>query len=317
MERIKKFSEFAHKPIDENVEPVEEGWKEVLIAGALALGSIKGRGQDRDVASTSPRNNVEYSVSKEKNAEMITVDFGTDFMSGRYKLNDEKSEGIEKKLKEIADFVKKHQSSNISITIFSGESLVPNRDVDGGKDSTGQYKRLPKGGLAKNRASTMQEVVSTFMETLQKNGVMKGKWEINIAQPKIGTAPWKPGDDPGQEKYTREQFVKIALEAKGETPKENEKFSQYAKDGEGVFSSARHRIGEIYVSTRETKDIRDQGNVEGGHQDLLFKTIDKLGKFDGKMYLIPWQWWNKERKTTTMELTDADFEYVKTHFEVK
>jgi hypothetical protein len=312
-----KLKSMVYGAYDESAEPVEEGWKEVLIAGALALSAKGAKSQDRDVASTSPRHNVEYSVSSEKKSNALVLDFGTDFMSGRYKLSDQKSEGVEQKLREIGDFVKKHQNNDIKITIFSGESLVPNRDVDAGKDSTGQYRRLPKGGLAQRRASTMQEVVETFMRTLEKNGVMKGKWQIVVAQPKIGTAQWKPGDDPGQEKYTKEQFVKIGLEVTGETAKADEIFSQYAKDGEGIFNSARHRIGEIYVSTRETKDIRDQGNREGGHQDLLFKTIDKMGKFDGRMYLIPWQWWNKDRSTTTTQLTDEDFEYIKTHFEVK
>lgn len=319
MEKIKKFSEFVSTDMGslhelDHQEKVDEGWKEILIAGALALATGKTKAQDRDIAAV--KQNIEYSVSKEKKAESVTVDFGTDFLSGRYILSDEKSEGVEVKLKEIADFIKKHQNNDIRITIIAGESQVPNRDVDGGKVN-GEYRRLPKGGLAKNRANTMKEVVDVFMKTLVDKGVMKGKYVVNVSDPIIGKTPYKPGEDPGQEKFTKEQFVKIVLEATGETHKETEKFAAYSVLGERIFNSNRHALGDIYVKARETKDIRDAGNTDTGHENLLLRTIDKWGKYDGRKFLIPWQWWNKDRRTTTVVLDDQDWAYVQSHFEVK
>lgn len=309
-----KLKSMVYGAYDEN-ELVEEGWKEVLVAGALSLMAMKARSQD--IASANrPKEKVEYSKSSEKKTDEATVDFGKEFLSGRYKLDDASSKEIEAKLLQIAEFVKAHQNNNISIEIEAGESQVPNRDVDGGKVN-GEYKRMPKGALAQNRANTVKEVVETFMKTLTEKGVTKGEWKITVLDPVIGTTPWKPGDDPKSDTFTAEQFVDVYLSVTGEVSKPVEKYAIYSVLSERIFSSNQHALGDIFVTSRQTSDIRDQGAQDVAHQNFLFKTLNRMGKYDGREFLIPWQWWNKERHTTTTELNDVDWEYVQKHFRVK
>jgi hypothetical protein len=159
------------------------------------------------------------------------------------------------------------------------------------------------------------------MMGLDKQGVFKGAYDIRTGKPVIGTTPYKPGEDPHQDKFTAEQFVNVTVEAEGGAkPSSTVNFSAYAKDGEMIYIPAgpvsNIAIGEIRKTLRDTRDIKDNGLKDGGYQDLLLQEIDKLGKLTGKSYMIPWQWWNKVVGQGHY-LSAEQWQHIQDNFEVK
>lgn len=315
----KKILNFEQFIFESEQERIDEGWKEAIIAGALSLAAIKGGAQltsepgDAKLLLKEPQKK-EYIEKQQKKEEKIVVNFGSEFKSGTYKLNKDKAEDIEEKLGKIGNFVKSYPKADVIIKIEASESKVPNIDAETGA-------RLKVGDLAKKRAEITQDMISTFMENLIKKGVTTGRYFIDV-ETKIGTTDWKPGNDPRDEKYTKEQYVNVSLEVKSEIQVNTADFSAYAIMGERIFrSSNKQAFGDIFYVSRETKNIKDAGIKKSGYQDYLLKTLTsdkefvKTGKtYTGKTYLIPWQWLNKNTPTTGW--SEEHINYILQNFEI-
>lgn len=295
MKHIKRFNE---------VDDINEGMKEWIISGALALASIGGvRGQNLDKGR-------EYSTTQSKSDISIKLDFDNEFRSGNYKHSKIDADSIKKKLSDIAKFVKNNAKKDIIINIKSSESQVPNVDIETGK-------RLPQGALADRRAMNTKELIDDFMKALIDSGEYKGNYRIDTTT-KIGITSYKQGvDDRYDTKYTQEQSVGVNVSATKEIITKSEDFAAYAKGKERIFMNG-HGIGDISYKTKSTTTIRNTGDVYGS--DVLFRTLSservfaETGKMhNGKTYLIPSNWWNQA--TTSNSITPAQFEYIKANFE--
>jgi hypothetical protein len=315
MKYLKRFEDLN---IDVESEKVDEGVKEWILAGALALASSGGLKAQKSTILNQPSNQDYVSQSK-KIDTTITIDFGNEFESGTYKFDKSKAKETQDKLAKIADFVKKYNGSNIKITIEGSESLVPNIDKETGK-------RLPKGGLSKLRVDETKDLIDSYMDSLMGKGMFKGTYDTLT---KMGTTPYKYGESPAQDKFKREQYVKVTLSASGHKEESVNKYAAYSKMGERVFKPNPYggggkALGDIFYRSRATQNINDPGTINTGYEDILLKTLNddkeyaKTGKeYDGKMYLIPSAWWNGKRQTTSNYITDSDLEYIKKNFEVK
>lgn len=312
MKHIKNFNENEEVKIQltrvsddiNNSDQVDEGVKEWILSGALALASAGGLKAQKATTINLPKNQ-EYVSQETKSDTTLSINFGSEFESGTYRFSKDKAKETEVKLNQITDFVKKFNGSNITISIEGSESQVPNIDRETGK-------RLPKGGLSKMRVAETQDLINSHLDSLVGKGIFKGKYDTTT---KIGPTTYKLGENPGQEKFTKEQYVKVTIKASGKSEQKVDKFAAYSQMGDRVFNSNKHAIGDIYFKTRETKDVKDAGNTDTGHEDVLLKTIDKMGNYDGHTYLIPSAWWNKTHNYNT--LSDDLISYIKTNFEVK
>ena len=311
---IKKFNEL-------NNERIDEGVKELIIAGALALASSGGAKAQRSNVTNQPTINREYTTTQSKSTDTsITVDFGSEFESGSYLFNQSKSKETEKKLARIADFIKSHKNLNIKIIIEGSESLVPNIDR-----YTGQ--RIPRGGLSKMRVEQTKDLIEKYMDSLLEKGLFKGTYDTLT---RLGTATYYRGEDPSKQKFTREQYVRVTLKASEPTVVKKDEYAAYSKRDERVYIGGK-AVGDLFYRSRSTTKKDYQGNIDTGHEDVLLRTLspesvfaETKNPYDGKLYLIPSEWWNGEpaedgykRHTITNHITPEDFEYIKKNFAVK
>ncbi len=304
MKHIKKFNELTRVSNDIDVEQVDESVKEWILSGALALASAGGLKAQKASVVDLPKNQ-EYVSKETKSDTTLSVNFGTEFESGTYRFSKDKAKETEAKLNQITSFVKKFNGSNITIEIEGSESQVPNIDRETGK-------RLPKGGLSKMRVAEVQDLINSHLDSLIGKGIFKGKYDTTT---RIGSTTYTLGENPRQDKFTKEQYVKVTVKVSGKSEEKKDKFAAYAKIGERVFRDNKHALGDIFVKSRETKNIKDAGNVDTGHEDVLLKTLDKMGKYDGGRYLIPFEWWNKNHNYNV--LSEDLIKYIKANFEVK
>lgn len=307
--RFLKFDEFVNESTEQQID---EGWKEAILAGALALASIKGSkaqtSTDKELLGGGRTSNKEYVTNQEKKSDVVVINFGNEFSSGTYKFNKDNSDSLEKKLRDVAEFIKSHQNSDISVRIVAGESQVNNKDIETGKD-------LPKGALAQRRAEATKSVISDFLSILSDKGVLNGKFKIDTTT-EIGKTAYKPGEDVKQDKFTKEQFVKVTLEAKGNSQSKTADYSSWAKRGERLFVGG-HAWGDMYYPTKSSKDIKDPGQLNTQQTNVLIKGInDRTGELTGKQYLVDKDWWNKN-VGPSVRLTPANVAYITSHFEVK
>jgi len=307
------FEEFLNESEEERLD---EGWREWVIAGAMTIAALKGAAQaPGSVELLNEPQRKEYVQKEEKKVETITINFGNEFSSGTYKFNKEKSESLQKRLGEIGEFVKNNQNTDIVIHIKAGESQVTNKDAETGKS-------LPKGALAQKRADITKDVIETFLNTLKDKGILNGRYVIDTTT-EIGKTTYKPGEDVNQDKFTKEQYVKVTLDVKNTINVKTTDYSAFAVMGERMFrESNKHAFGDIFYIVRSTNKIEDAGNRDTGHEDVLLKTLSKESDFartknpyDGRIFLIPSAWLNQATNYNT--LTDAQIDYVISHFEVK
>lgn len=315
--KILNFEEFI---FESEQERIDEGWKEAIIAGALSLAAIRGGTQpiaapgDAKLLLKEPQRK-EYVEDQQKKEEKISVNFGSEFKSGTYKFDKNKTDDIEEKLGEIGKFVKMHPKTDITIRIEASESKVPNIDAETGE-------RLKVGDLAEKRANVTKDMISTFMDSLTKKGVRQGRYYIET-ETKVGNTPWRQGDKASDEKFTREQYVKVDLEVKTNIEVKTDEYSAYATMGERIFRSSNyHAFGDIFYVTKETKKLEEPGMKNTGYENVLLKTLTpekeflQTGKmYTGKTYLIPSEWLNKN--VATNKWNDEQINYILQNFEIK
>jgi hypothetical protein len=135
----------------------------------------------------------------------LEVNFSSTFPSGQF---DEKYLNIsefKKKMNAIYEFIQTFPDNQIEINVIGGESQVTN--PKGFEE---------KGSLAKKRC---QIIASKIKDSLTMNHVNLENLKFTIAQPVIGSTPYKRGDDVHQQAYTDEQFIRVVISVVGEDQK--------------------------------------------------------------------------------------------------
>ena len=120
---------------------------------------------------------------------------------------------IEKVLNQIANYINEKKGIPMSIQITTGESTPTNYDNE-------NKKNLGVGELAKLRGNTIKNILTNFFDGLVKKGILKTM--PSIPEPKTNVElkmkrePFKPGDNPKDEKFLKDQFIKFSVESSGQ-----------------------------------------------------------------------------------------------------
>ena len=312
MKHLKRYDELQNSKIDESL-------KDWIIAGALSLVSLSSKGQKVDSLMGKANLGEWTQVKKAISPDTLSIDFGSQFESGKHNFSKAKAEETKKKLVQIADFCKKNAGKEIVIKIIASESLVPNVDAETGE-------RLPKGALANIRAEETEDTITTFLDKSIEKNLLKISYEVET---QIGKTEYVYGEYPRQSKFTKDQWVKVIIYNKGAKELSTEKYDAY-----GIFSErfylGHKAIGDIFLKTRETQDLKKHGGKVYGYQDVLLRTLspemvtaEGKPKYDGNLYLIPADWLNGaegpdgyKKSSNTISLSKEDMEYIKKHFKV-
>jgi len=136
-------------------------------------------------------NNVLNNTSNKGNKYSKSFDFSNSFKSGETTFSNKDT--LQSIIKDIQDFTKNKSKSKYTITIEASESQVTNP------------KGYKKGELAKERANKLQQI----FEKLGYNNIQ--------VETKIGTTPYEKGkDNPQDQAYIDEQYVKVLISLKAE-----------------------------------------------------------------------------------------------------
>jgi len=286
-------------------QQLEEGWKENIIAAAMAasmlVGGVKGQSSDGGIGGKA---GIEMT-SKQQDPGPLNVNFGTAFPSGRYIIKGEAQGTLESKLGEVARYIEQNPNADYTIEIISSESQVPNYDAE----KPGRVK-LDTGELAEKRATVLNVAIKALTQKLKEDGKLSGNVDIKISPVLIGSEKFTSGvDNKDDSKYTKDQFVKIKVTAK---TKIEDKYAAYAKDGERIFMNQK-AYAMIFYPTAATTSKSSAGQLNASYQDVLLKKIDRVGlersgrSINPKInaanqytatYKIPWQEWNKATSGT-------------------
>lgn len=282
----------------ENEQIIDEGWKEIALSAALALGtSFSGaKAASKDVA----KNKVGIEKSdKASDVDTVKIDLSKSFESGKYKtIEDSISED---KLKQLGEFLLKNPTSNFTILVNASESLVPNRDGE-----TEGAPVLKTGQLAANRASTVIELIKTFEKNLREKTNFKGKIDIK-SNVLIGKTPYNASkDNKDDDKYKKEQFVNLYAKITGEQ-KPDMKINANSK--QAVYDERNHILGYFYNDVRASDSKTQSGNLDTKYEGVLFVLADKNGKETSEKYLIPSEFINTEGITNVV--TNSQLQKIK------
>jgi hypothetical protein len=209
--------------LNENVnEGLVDRLKEVVSKGVLTtamfsmLMSNPSFAKEYNSLPQSEKTAIENTVSKNgKGIQYLNV--GDNFGSGEYNLSNKQKLDIKAQLKDLLDKAEKSKTYFI-LTVESSESNVPNKDI-----STKKY--LDKGEISKRRAAAVQEILREFVKENEKT--YSSLFVINP----VNTNPVEDSEKAGwdkkavakmtksevlalvnNEKYTKHQFVRIAVE---------------------------------------------------------------------------------------------------------
>lgn len=151
------------------------------ISAAINNSSPELLNQIKTELSTYPQKPT--TLNKTKSTGIAVVDFGENFSSGEFDLQN--TDNLKQKLISL----KKYNSDKYNIKITASESQVTNPSGFG------------KGDLAKKRAEILKSL-------LEKSGIT-----INIeVESVVGSTPYIKGkDNPEDDKFTQEQFVRVEV----------------------------------------------------------------------------------------------------------
>jgi len=116
-------------------------------------------------------------------------------------------------IKEMEDFLRMYDESEIEIILSSSESRVPNRDAEDPKKP-----RLKPKELSVKRYQTIEEYINEWLDNLYTNKYITITPEIKKLDPIIGGPKWKKGMDPDDKEFKKHQWLKITIIAKYEEP---------------------------------------------------------------------------------------------------
>lgn len=147
----------------------------------------------------------------EGETKSVTVDLGTTFASGKYKLTPQMVQNMRTKFVELDTFLKQNPTAKLSIKVTAGESRVTNYDRE--KCQNGDYSeqcKLQPKALSELRGKSINELLGRYLQ--EKN--IQNKPTFLPTETVLGSTSYKAGvDNPEDEKYRKEQFVKVTISA--------------------------------------------------------------------------------------------------------
>ena len=242
-----------------------------------------------------------YIIKEQTESQLLKVDFGNLFESGRYDFNTEYLSTVNNKIKQISEFINGKKLKDFKIVIEPGESQVPN-----------QHPFEKVGSLAEKRG----EVLKAYLEQSLLPLIQGVKPEIVVANPKIGETPWNPSKGKDSQEYKKEQFVNVNVVLNTIPPPQP--YKRQADLGESIFLNVgvtNYLIGFIESPFVRTTSQTDPGFQDMGHQNMIFTEIkkDTVPIQVIARYEVPWQWWNRGRDLpTTRHITPSDLEKIRT-----
>jgi hypothetical protein len=289
---------------------LEEGWKENIMAAAIAAASLFGGGaKGKARIGTGPGQGIEQTTTNQ--GAPLNINFGTAFSSGRYLIKGNTQNILIDKLEEIGEYIAKNPAADYKIEIISSESQVPNYDAE----KPGRV-RLNMGELAEKRATVLNAAVKEFTNVLKQKDILQGNVDIKISPILVGKEKFTSGvDNKDDNKYTKDQFVKLVITA---IPKSTNGYSKYSNRGEIIFMNNKAHAVAFYPSSTTISKSKE-GGLNTAYQDILLKTIDRVGlEGAGKSinpnintpgqyvttYKIPWSEWNKTAGVTNTVTQD-------------
>lgn len=151
--------------------------------------------------------------------DFLTVNFGTIWPMGKWKLNNNQVKLIEQKINEINKYIADNKNSKITIQIESGESQVTNKDME-----VSPPLPLEPGVLAKRRGEVVVDYLKRYFNNQIGKFITKEQFP-NILEPKvvIGQTPYTKGSNDLRDRnkvkmYQQEQHVKalVSIESQHE-----------------------------------------------------------------------------------------------------
>lgn len=182
-------------------EKINEGLREWIVAGALALSGFSAK------ATEKSRDSI---VVRQATDTTMKLDFGSEFASGAYKFDISKSDSLKDKMAQIAKFLQKYQENKIQIKIEGSESRVPNKDAATGK-------RLKEGELAKLRIKETKNLIEELIREIKKEKDLQVSVDTSS---QVGGDTWQFGESPKLQKFKEHQFVTVTLKVLSQTPPE-------------------------------------------------------------------------------------------------
>ena len=280
-------------PIVQEIQ-LEEGWKENILAMAVAASSMFGNVKGQSIDKQQP------TTTQQANSPSLNISLGSIFPSGRYIISGQNKNQLIEKLSELGEYVTKNPSLDYKIEIISSESQVPNYDAE-----KPNKPKLEVGELAKKRADVANYAINTFINDLKKNGKLTGNILITIPPVLIGKEKFVSGkDNKDDAKYTKDQFVTIRITASKNNNLTNE-YSAYSHIGEEMYMGNR-AVAIAFTPSRKTADITKSGNLEN-KQTVLLRMVKKDTPLSGNInqkgvyirdYKIPADEWYKVIGTT-------------------
>jgi hypothetical protein len=152
----------------------------------------------------------EQNLSK---TQSITINFGSLWPMGKWKLTQEQQEQITIELVKIVEFMNKNRGSKITIQIESGESQVNNKDTE-----VDPPVSVKKGYLSQKRGESLKTFLENYFKSLVGKKINENEIPV-ISPPKsiIGTTKYNgPSDLENPQKvqlYNSEQFVRAIITA--------------------------------------------------------------------------------------------------------
>ena len=157
---------------------------------------------------------IDKLVINEQNGvrtESLTVQMGSIWPMGKWKLTPQQAQQLDPKLKQIAEFINKNRGGVVTIQIEAGESQVTNFD-----NENPSKPKLGPGVLSKNRGDQMVQYLNGYFKDLMSQGLINKMPEIPEPKQIIGTTEYKQGvtdlKDPNiVAAFQKEQFVNAVI----------------------------------------------------------------------------------------------------------
>lgn len=283
-------------------EQLEEGWKENILATAMAASALFG-GPKASGAQGRNQSPEKPGVSQQVTSDVLNIDFGSLFPSGRYIIRGDNEKQLQDKLEQIGKYVARNPNANYKVEIISSESQVPNYDAE----KTGKPK-LDVGELAQKRADAAKFAIEKYFAAIKNQGGFEGKVDVIVTPVRIGKEKFTQGvDNKDDAKYTKDQFVKLKVSAETQTKTvKYDPYAAYAHEGEIMYKDGK-AYAMVFYPSRATKDVTKGGGLNTGYQDVLLRVVDLKGlerkgeALTGDInqpgaytqdYKIPWEKWN-------------------------
>jgi len=280
-------------------EHLEEGWKENIMAAAIAVAGMFPAKANKATAGEKP------GMTQSVKQDTLNVNMGTLFPSGKYVIQDQ--DQLKNILIQIVNYLSKNPNANYKVNIISSESKVPNVDAE-----KPNKPKVEPGYLATKRADQVKSSLEMLTAELKKTGAFKGDVDINTDIKAEQGPDWQPekGDKASMDKFINHQYVTVVVTAepgKGDTTT-LDPYSVYANDGNGYFlNNQLHALAfrDIRYSDKQNKS----GNLDPTKETVLLKLVkpntaitnptkNSKGIYTGTDYVIPYEDWYKTVGTT-------------------